>query len=191
VVPDGATRGDVGFRVNTECDCSGASDFTLYEVRYAEGAATNRVPNPDFSLGLDSWDTWGEANVRLEAGDRGGGSALHVTATPAQTAGMNSGEFAVSAGASYAVTFVARVSPESLGSGYFSMIFLGPTLETSRQRIPLEPAVFATGSTGTGANGEFSLMLAGPPPGALEVEVTFAGDEQHWPALTRATSPGA
>lgn len=190
VVPDGATRADVGFRVNTECDCSGTSDFTLYDVSYVEDDGANHIPNPNFSAGLGSWGIWGEANARLEASDRDGGSALHVTATPAQTAGMNSEEFTVSAGASYTVTFGARVSPESVGSGYFSMIFLGPATEVSRQQIQLEPATFATGSTETGANGEFTFTLAEPPPDMLEVEVSFAGDDEYWPALTRATAPG-
>ncbi|HLA78258.1 MAG TPA: hypothetical protein VJU18_11815, partial [Vicinamibacteria bacterium] len=33
--PQGTVRADVGYRVNIECDCSGPSEFTLYEVRYA------------------------------------------------------------------------------------------------------------------------------------------------------------
>ena len=103
-----------------ECEnCSGTADFTLYEVHYAEGEGdSNRMPNWKFANGLEGWDAWGAGGTwELVASDQGSGSALHVTAQPGQTAAINSTNFAVTAGAGFTATFIARVAPASEGSG--------------------------------------------------------------------------
>jgi len=114
-MPADAAQAVVGFRVNTECGCSGISDFALYGVRYIEAAtAANRVPNANFSAGLDNWGFWGEGTARLEHSDRGSGRMLHVAATAGQTAAINSASFPVRAGQIYTLTFAARASPASV-----------------------------------------------------------------------------
>ncbi|MDH3463827.1 MAG: hypothetical protein OEM32_09415, partial [Acidimicrobiia bacterium] len=56
-VPEGVISADVGYRINTECGCSGPADLVLYEARYMEGASSvNLVPNGDFAR---RWESWG------------------------------------------------------------------------------------------------------------------------------------
>jgi len=182
-VPTGATEAVVGFRVNDECGCAGTSDFTLYEVRYVEGQeTTNRVPNGNFSQGLQGWGFWGTGTARLEI-DANFRQGLHVTATPAQTASINSSAFSVTAGATYTVTFAARVTPVSVGSGYFTVIFLNPSGEGTRVTIPLEPARVSVGKTTTDSNGAFQFTLRNLPEGQLLLEASYPGDgERYLPA---------
>ena len=183
IVPAGSTQADVGFRVNTECGCAGTADFVLYEVRYVEGKETvNRVPNWEFTRGLEGWSFWGNGTVRLERSDRGSGRMLHVTATPTQTAAINSAAFPVNPGATYTLTFAARVSPVSKGSGYFDIVFLAPP-EVAREIIPLEPAIVSIGSTVTDESGVFRFTLRPQGPFNVLFQATYPGDDGYWPAF--------
>ena len=184
IVPEGAIEADVGYRVNLECDCFGPADFTLYGVRYAEGEeTTNRIPNPDFALGYDGWGAWGEAVWQLEPSDQGSGRALHLTAQSHQGAAINSAKFPTTAGSPYTMTFVARVSPESQGSGYFNLIFDDGVREIRRFTIPLEPAVIPLGTVTTDEKGAcwFDQDEAHVPNVALQA--WYSGDQDYWPAF--------
>jgi len=182
IVPDGATQADVGFRVNTECGSAGTSDFLLYEVRYIEGDETaNRVPNAQFSGGLDGWGFWGTGTARLEPSDRGTGRMLHVMAKPTEYAAINSAPFPVTPGRRFVVTFLARVSPVSIGSGYFDIVFLAPP-EVARKMILLEPPTVLLGSATTDRYGTFHFGLEGLPPDSLLLQAKFPGNDSHWPA---------
>jgi hypothetical protein len=182
-VPSGAVQADVGYRVNTECDCSGPSEFTLYEVRYSEGVdGPNRVPNPRFANGLEGWGVWGSGSANLVASDQGSGRALHVRAGPDQDAAINSGRFAVQAGAEFRLTFVARVAPRSPGSGYFDVIFLGPSREVRRFQIPLQAATLALGQTAADGAGHFVLVLDQAPDQPTALRAWYPGDGQRWPS---------
>jgi hypothetical protein len=183
VVPRDATQGNVGFRVNTECwDCAGISDFALYEVRYIEGRGTNRVPNSNFRSGLEGWGFWGNGTAHLEPSDRGSGRMLHVKATPTQTAAINSAVFSVTPGQTYTLSFFARISPASIGSGYFAIFFLTPSTEAERRKISLEPGIFLSGWTTTDESGAFQFTLSRLPPATLLLVVKYLGDDKHLPA---------
>jgi len=184
VVPEGAIEADVGYRVNLECDCSGPAEFILYEVRYAEGEeTTNRIPNPDFALGYDGWGAWGEAVWQVEPSDQGSGQALHLTAQPHQGAAINSAKFPATAGSPFTMTFVARVSPESQGSGYFNLIFDNGVREIRRLTIPLEPAVIPLGQVNTDEDGAFRFDLDEWPTSSVALRASYLGDQERWPAL--------
>jgi hypothetical protein len=134
-VPPGATTAQVGYRFNTECDCAGAADVTIYAMRYGQGpAAENIVPNSSFTRGHVGWNGWGDASVNLGPSDLNHGQALKIDAAPHQIAAMNSTSFPVTEGSPYTVTFVAKVGPKTTRSGYFTLIFLDGT-ETGRQQI--------------------------------------------------------
>ena len=164
-VPDGAIQADVGYRVNTECDCSGVGDFSLYEVRYTEGSGgSNLVPNGNFARAWEGWGAWGDGAWELVAGDLGSGTALHVTAQAGQPAAINSGRFAVSGGVPFTVTFLARVSPETQGSGYFDLIFLDASQELRRFMIPLETATANLGQARTDSSGGSKSSLTRRSP---------------------------
>jgi hypothetical protein len=191
IVPAGATEADVGYRVNLECGCSGPADFVLYEVRYSEGDETaNRVPNPSFSRGYDGWGAWGEATWRLERSDQGAGRAQHVTAQPDQGAAINSAKFPTTPGSPFTVTFVARVSPESLGSGYFNLIFANGVNEIKRYTIPLEPAVVSLGEATTDQNGAYQLEMPEMPASDVILQAWYAGDQDYRPAFASTRLPG-
>jgi hypothetical protein len=193
-VPAGATKADVGFRVNDECGCSGTSEFFLYGVRYLQGnETTNRVPNGNFSQGLEGWGPWGTGTAQLEPSDRGlSGTMLHVKATPTQTADINSTDFRVTVGATYTVTFAARVAPVSVGSGYFSIVFLSSSREVERQKIFLEPARISVGKATSASNGAFQFTLRNLPEGKLLLEASYPGDDaRYFPARAGVTlEPG-
>ncbi len=190
-VPAGATQGDVGFRVNTECGCAGTSDFFLYDVRYIQGSETaNRVPNSSFAQGLNGWGFWGTGAARLEPRDQGQGQMLHVMATPSQTAAINSTNFPVSAGATYVLTFSARVGPVSAGSGYFDIVFLDPSKEGTRKQIPLKTATVGIGSTTTDKDGAFRFAPSQFPSGEFVLEARYPGDRKYLPGSASATLLG-
>ena len=184
-VPEGALQAIAGYRVNMECDnCSGSADFTLYEVHYTEGEGdSNRVPNWRFDNGLQGWDAWGEGSTwEIIPSDQGSGQALHVTAQPGQTAGLSSTSFAVTAGATFTATFVARVAPASEGSGYFSIFFLGSNEEVYRIRIPLRAEKVPLGEAVTGGSGAFKFQMPDAPAWPVLFQAWYAGDDVHWPA---------
>ena len=186
-VPAGATEADVGYRVNIECGCSGSADFVLYEVRYTEGdETTNRVPNPNFSRRYDGWGAWGDATWTLERSDQGTGRAHHLTAQPDQGAAINSAKFPTTPGSPFTVTFVARVSPESLGSGYFNLIFDNVINEIKRYTIPLEPAVVSLGEATTDENGAYKLDLSDMAASNVAFQAWYSGDQDYWPAFASA-----
>jgi len=183
MVPEGAVQADVGYRVNTECDCSGPSEFTLYEVRYLEPpGTTNLVPNGSFANGLAGWGAWGVGSANLVASDRGPGRALQVQAQPSQDAAINSGRFAVRAGAEFSLTFVGRVAPRSLGSGYFDVVFLSASREVRRFQIPLRAATVSLGQVVTDGGGHFAFEIQEAPVEPTAVRTWYAGDDRMWPA---------
>ena len=69
----------------------------------------------------------GEGQASLQASDGPPGRMLRVVTEEGETAAINSSEFPVTAGEAYRVAFLARVAPASAGSGYFTLVFLGPT----------------------------------------------------------------
>lgn len=184
-VPDGATQAIVGFRVNTECDCSGHSEFSLYEVYYREGdEKAQRVPNGNFSQGLNGWSYLTLETVQVRPSDIGTGFMLQVKATDGQKATTNSAPFPVTGGATFTLTFKARVAPLSVGSGYFAIFFLTGTSEVSRMAIPIEPS-FLVYNVETDDNGNFRFTLPGLPPGQFVLQAKYGGNTTHWPAYAR------
>jgi hypothetical protein len=182
VVPAGAATAVVAVRVNEEGAGPGSADLTLYEVGYSEGSEqANRVPDARFKSGLDRWGVWGAGDVRTTASDRGSGRMLRVEATPAQSVGLNSSGFDVTAGAAYHFSAGARVPAASAGSAYLAIVFLGGT-EVARHRIALGPSAIPLGETVTDATGGFRLAVAGLEPGAYRLRFEYAGDAAHWPA---------
>jgi len=187
-VPAAAVRSDVGFRVNTECGCSGTADFALYQVLYIEGGeAASRVPNGGFTTRDEGWGSWGNGTVRIEPSDHGSGNMLHVVAAPAQQAAANSASFPVTPGATYTLTFIARIPAASAGSGYFDITFQDGQAEFSRQKIPLAPTPAQLGTAATDAQGNFAIRIESLPAGKLLLEANYAGSEVYWPAYASLT----
>jgi len=191
IVPEGATRAQVGMRVNTECGCSGESDLSVYNFSYTEGdGGSNLVPNADFANGLNGWGVWGSADSGIAAAEDGSGNLLNVTASPDQDMGSNSTEFTVTPGASFTFSVSARVSPASEGSGYFLLIFFGNDgTEFTRLNIPFSASPFDVGSATTGDDGGFSFTVDLPLDPGTEITARYAGDPPRWPVLATVTVP--
>jgi hypothetical protein len=186
VVPPGAVLSDLGIRVNTECGCQGVSDLTIYEVSYLESEdKTNRVSNYDFSQGLDGWGSWGNAIDELQPSDNDDGLMLHIKSERDQTIGINSSPFRVNPGFAYTATFIARISPESFGSGYFDITFQNNTGEFKRETIPFESATIKIGSEKVDQQGYFETNEIILPPGKLIIEANYGGSGEYWPAYAR------
>ncbi|MFP5332306.1 MAG: hypothetical protein ACLGHX_08115 [Acidimicrobiia bacterium] len=180
-VPEGVVAGNVGYRINTECECSGTVELLLEEVRYTEdGSPDSLVPNGSFARGWEAWGAWGSALYELGAGQDGSGQALRVSAMPGLDAGLNSGLFEVTPGTEFELVFLARVSPGSQGAGYFHIIFHDTSGEVQRLTIPLQPGHVDLGQATTGPDGRFQLP-ASTAEGVAFV-VVFDGDDSHWPA---------
>ncbi|SRR5712692_484081 len=186
LVPSGATSAVVGFRVNAEDAGNAASDFSLYSATYSEGAsAANRVPNGDLARGNQGWALWGTSRSHFEPSDRSTGTMVRVTATASESALLNSASFSVTGGARFMATFAARISPTSVGSGYFAVIFLGPD-EIQRQRLPLQPRPLVSTAT-TDRSGHFGYAWAGLRAQPVRVDARWAGDGDRWPGLATVT----
>lgn len=188
--PRRATSAVVGFRVNDECGCSGASESRLYSVGYAEGGSRrNLVPNATFAAGLDGWAAWGDGSVALEPSDRAGSpSLLHVSAQPGQVADLNSTVFPITGGRHFRLTFDARVAPRSAGSGYFAIFFLRGR-EIERRTIALGPGTVSLGSYSTDRRGSFVATLPASATGQERFEAWFGGDRRYFPSYAGFVRP--
>jgi pyrimidine-specific ribonucleoside hydrolase len=185
IVPTDANFGNLGYRVNVECNCSGPSNFSLNEASYVEGDSfVNLVENGDFSGGFESWNAWGSAIARTRAGDSPEERHLDVEATSEQVGYLNSFDFEVTPGASFTATFEARVSPTSIDSGSFVVIFLNDSAGISREYIPLEPASLSLKAEVSDENGSFQVDLPEDLEGQLLLKSTFAGTDTYFPAYS-------
>jgi hypothetical protein len=139
-VPEGATGALVGYRINTECDCTGTADLSLYTIRYQTGdGSQNLVPNNRFAQDLANWNISGSGQSELHPSDLTKGHMLDISVTTAQTSALNSAVFPVEAGTDYTVTFVADVEENTADAGYFMLIFLDDNGEIQRERTDITP----------------------------------------------------
>jgi hypothetical protein len=137
-VPEGATRAVAGFRVNTECRCSGVGDFVLKEVRFTQGGGANFIPNGDFAEELADWSFNGTDESGLRKEGKKAGWALRVKTEAGQPSMLNSARFSVRPGRPFTAVFRARIAPDSVGSGFFMVAFLNPR-EIGRRTLPFRP----------------------------------------------------
>ena len=90
----------------------------------------------------------------------------------------NSGTFSVSAGTNFTLTFTARISPRSTGSGYFAVFFLNGKGEVERQTLPIEAtAIHAVARTD--AEGQFTYTWSAPSGQHVEVRAAWPGDDKR------------
>ncbi len=186
VSPPEAQNALIGYRVNTECDCSGEADFTIFEIGYREDSrADNLVPDPAFELGLDGLEIWGEAAVESIPAENGSGNGLRVQAEEGQVAGAHLAVVPVSPGAAFTATITARVAPRSAGSGYFVVIFTNLEGEILRLTTDLAPAPVPVGSSISDPDGNFVFEWV-PEAGDFTFTARFLGSNGRWPALAES-----
>jgi hypothetical protein len=182
IVPEGTAFAVAGFRVNSECDCSGPAEFVLEQVVYTEsGGSGGPIPNGNFASGMDFWGIWGSGAVSIVPSSNGTGGALKVSAQPGQDVGMNSGEIPATPGAEFTIVFTAQVSPVTRDSGYFDIIFLSATTELTRMTIPIAAAGVVVTTVHTGPDGSFQANLGDLPEGEYAITAWYAGNDDFWP----------
>lgn len=191
-VPENATGGIVGFRVNEDCSCKGKSEFYVYEYSYTEADGKNRVSNPKFSNGLGNYSNWGAGKLSVETSDQGSGRMLHVTATPEQNISLISTSFKVTPRATFTFSVHSRVVPGSYGSGYFGLFFTtaDPKKEALRITIPYKVPATLFGSASTDKDGRFEYVWKIFPSTAYTVQAVYAGNERFWPSDDMVWSAG-
>lgn len=183
-VPPQAVSAAVGFRIGTECGCSGTSQIRLYDASYTEADGANRVPDAAFAEGLAPWSATGTVPPAVEPSDRGAAFMLRVETAIGQVATLDSAEFPVTAGARFTAAFTARVAPLSRGSGYFSVVFRrADGVEAGRRTIPLAPLARPLSAVRTRSDGRFSLAVGRLPN--VAVEAWYRGDARRFPAYAK------
>jgi hypothetical protein len=184
-VPAGSISGVIGVRINMEGGGPGGAEVALYEMRYREGdSSTDRVRNGRFAAGGLNWGVSDLGAARFEPSELGSGTMLHIKTGPAQSLLINSSNFEVTSGAAFTATFLARVAPStSGGSGYFTVIFIGPSSELRRETIFLEPQPILS-TVQTDDTGRFTY--AGPASARFSVTARWRGDARRWPAFASA-----
>ncbi len=183
-VPTQARTAIVGARINSECySCNGPSDLTIYNFQYSESSAS--VPsNWDFTNGINGWG-FGPGAPVFDAGPPPYIQGLHITALAGQAEALNSSAVGVTPGAQFTLQVTARVSPLSVGSGYFTLIWFNAAgNEPSRETIMFQPQTQMLGTATTATDGSFSLATS-VDSNWNRVTAEYAGSSTLWPALVK------
>jgi hypothetical protein len=185
LVPNDAVNGILGARVNSECyACNGQSDVTIYAFQYKD--TQNSTGSLDFSSGLTGW-SFGPGPAVFTRGPSPYVQGLNITAQPGQAFGLNSTPIAVTPGVVFTFQVTAQVPPLSVGSGYFTLIWLDASgNEPSREVIMFEPATQTLTTATTAADGSFSASIPVDPT-LYQVTAQYAGSSSQWPSM--ATAP--
>ena len=183
-VPAQAHSAIVGARVNSECyNCNGENDLTVYSFQYSENTA--RKPSTwDFAKGINGWQ-YGPGAPAFDNGPSPYRQGLHVKAQPGQALGFNSTPVEVTPKAQFTLRVTARVSPVSVGTGYFTLIWFNANgQEPSREILRFEPNTIELGTATTAADGSFHVGNL-PDTNAYEIKVEYAGSDKLWPAVAK------
>ena len=161
------------------CGGQGTNSMDVYSFHYADSGNQTTL---DFSQGLAAWGVDGNGTALVKLGSDSNGPFLQTAATGNQSTFVNSQMFTVTPGSNYTLTVRARISPDSVGSGYFAQIFLAGT-ESSRDSLPFAPGTVTLGTTQTSSDGSYSLHFSPPSADTYQLQASFAGSTTLWPAL--------
>jgi hypothetical protein len=185
-VPPTAASALVGARIDSECyDCNGTTDVTVYNFQYTDTLGGSG--EWDFSQGITPW-TYGPGVAALVFGPAPYFQGLQITSQPGQPRSLTSTtSHTVYAGAQFTFQVIATVAPVSVGSGYFTLIWLDSAgNEPSRETIMFEPQTQTLGTATTGSDGSFNLTMP-VDPSVYQVTAQYVGTNSLWPST--ATFP--
>ncbi len=180
-VPAGAKTAHIGVRVNIEGAGPHKANLTIYGASYTQdGSTKNRVRNPRL---LTSTNHWGlhEDGITVRRSDIGPGLMIRIVDKPTQTTTVQTGGVAVTPGKRYRATMLIKVPQASIGSAYFTVVWLGDR-EIAREILDLVPAPLRLPERTSAADGGFSWTFRDLAPGRYRINVTYAGDATHQPA---------
>lgn len=189
-VPSAARTAIVGARINSECySCNGNTDLSVYAFQYNETPPATASKTWDFNSGLLGW-LYGPGLEAYDPGPAPYTQGLRITAQPGQAKGLNSNAIAVTAGAQFTLKVTARVSPLSVGSGYFTLIWFDVNgNEPSREIIMFQPQTITVGSPATAADGSFSIGTA-LDPNIYQFTAAYGGSSTQWPSMAKLPGSG-
>lgn len=188
VVPPSMTQALVQICVN-KCGTVGTNDISVYSFSYSDAGyqqplnVSSELTN--WGLPIDGIRGNGAPSVSMISDSDG--QALSISATPSESIPLNSSPFPVAPGSTYTLSIRARVSPSSIGSGSFALIFLAGS-ESSREQIPFVPANISFGTVQTKSDGSYNLAFIPPSVGTFEVQTSLVGDDEKWPALAKVSA---
>lgn len=193
VVPTNAKYAVINLNFLRQDGGTGPVNFTLYGAEYTQaGDKAQRVPNWNFSGGIQKWSHSGGGSLTLRPSDQGTGNMLQVTATPAETGYVVSARFNVTAGADYQAVFLTRVSPASIGSGNLDVDFLDQSSSLlTHQRASFSMILGATYPTvvlAVDTTGSVTFNLGPLTPYSVDIYMVYIGSANYWPSETRLTS---
>jgi len=88
-------------------------------------------------------------------------------------------------GDSYNLTIQARVSPSSVGSGSFALVFLSASgTEVLRNTLEFAPATLALGTAQTASDGTYSLSFTPLNSAGFQLQAAYMGTGALWPAFS-------
>ena len=179
-VPAGITTGVIQTCVN-QCGDVGATDINVFSFQYADAGGQTSL---NFANGLNGWGVEGNGTAVVQAVSDANGKSMQISATAAQQTFVNSLPIRVTPGSIFSLTIQARVSPSSVGSGNFALVFIGSTgTEVSRSTLEFAPPTLALGRAQTAGDGTYSLSFAPPGAGDFQVQAAYSGTSALWPAF--------
>ena len=185
-VPPSISRALIQMCVNL-CGSQNTNHMSVYSFQYADSVNRSSL---NFANGLAGWGVNGNGTATVQPGSDGTGKFLQISSTAAQQTFVNSSSFAVTPGGAYTLTVQARISPDSVGSGYFALIFLVDK-EVSRDTLAYVPATLTLGTTQTGSDGSYSLQFPPQGLGVFKIQASYPGvdypaPDARWAALVTA-----
>jgi hypothetical protein len=213
-VPPSASTAIVGARINSECyACNGPADLTVYSFQYSDtqGGSGEWGFTHGTSIG---WSYGPVSPVFVYGPPPNRPQGLQITAQAGQAIGLTSTtSITVNPGAQFTLQVTASVAPVSVGSGYFTLIWLNAAgNEPSRETIMFEPQTQTLGTATTGSDGSFNLGMPVDPSvyprtvalgdattaadgsfkigdlpdsDAYEITAEYAGSDNLWPAVAK------
>jgi uncharacterized protein (TIGR03437 family) len=180
IVPSSVMQAVIQICVN-ECDEVGTTDINVYSFRYG---ASDAQTSFNFENGLTGWTVDGNGTAVVQPSSDASGKSIHISATAAQRTFINSAPLTVVPGSSYNLTIQARISPSSVGSGSFALVFLNAAgTEINRGTLEFEPTTSALGATQTASDGTYGLSFTPVDPGGSQLQAAYPGTSTLWPAF--------
>ncbi len=174
--PPDARSALLGWRINDECNCTGANDLLLDGLRYQE------VADGDAQGGFDMLEearASGRAGgVKVAVESAGGEPVLHVQLAAGQALQATGKPFPVTAGAAYRLSApLASIDGGGL-FGYATVIFLDALQHgITRGFLTMDATEAPVATARTDADGRFEASLPAADRGAC-LRVTFAATER-------------
>jgi uncharacterized protein (TIGR03437 family) len=185
-VPPSVAQAVIQVCVN-ECGDVGTNDMNVYSFQYSGSGQTSL----NYANGLAGWTVDGNSTAVVQASSDAAGTSIRISATAAQHTYVNSSPFTILPGDSFTLTIRARVSPSSVGSGHFALVFLGAGgTEVSRDTLNFAPPTLTLGTAQTAGDGTYSIAFTPLNSGGFQAQAAYVGTNSLWTAFASTPASG-